>query len=416
MMDAWAVMGAGFGDEGKGLLTDYLVRRLEAPLVGRFNGGGQAGHTVVTPEGQRHIFSHVGAGTLAGADTLLGRRFILNPYVLDAEMAELKALGQEPGIYCHPDAPVTTVFDMALNAAAELERGKGRHGSCGLGINETVTRHERGFTLTARDLRRMSRAELAEQLKLIHQHWVPARLKELGIKDPTTAFHLKTGEVLKNDSYDEHAIRLMMGALHCWVSDDVGTRRFLEEDKPLVLEGAQGLALDEELGSFPHVTRSRTGLVQAMELASWCWCSTIRPIYVTRAYVTRHGAGPLKHEGESITPDGAISDTTNVSNEWQGHLRFAPLDLAELRRFIERDLLRAHQDNDDVRIEAPVLAITCLDQVGSQVTVWDVDGQRVVVPVEEVPSFIQQQVGFRVGYTSWGPTWRDVVPTTWNGV
>ena len=69
-MKAYAVIGANYGDEGKGLITDYLCRQVENPLVIRFNGGAQAGHTVTTPEGIRHIFSHFGSGTLAGASYL----------------------------------------------------------------------------------------------------------------------------------------------------------------------------------------------------------------------------------------------------------------------------------------------------------------------------------------------------------
>src|SRR5262245_50739362 len=67
---ATAVIGANFGDEGKGLLTDYLAAKDPAgTVVIRCNGGAQAGHTVVTPAGRRHVFHHLGSGSLAGAST-----------------------------------------------------------------------------------------------------------------------------------------------------------------------------------------------------------------------------------------------------------------------------------------------------------------------------------------------------------
>jgi len=70
MTTVTAVIGANFGDEGKGLMTDVLASRAPSrTLVVRANGGAQAGHTVVTPEGRRHVFGHVGSGALCGAPT-----------------------------------------------------------------------------------------------------------------------------------------------------------------------------------------------------------------------------------------------------------------------------------------------------------------------------------------------------------
>lgn len=414
-MKSYAVIGAGFGDEGKGLMTDYLARRLNSAVVARFNGGGQASHTVQTTSGKRHVFSHVGSGTFAGAGTYLGKNFIVNPYILDTEMAELQYLGYRPTIYCHENAPVTTIFDMALNAAAELSRGQQRHGSCGIGINETVTRHLAGFALTASDVRNMSRVRLESVLQIIREKWVPERLKGLGldITDLPENFHLRTGEVLRNDNYAEHAVRLLMGMAHLTVSPCISDDKLDEVN--LVLEGAQGLMLDEELGTFPHVTRSLTGLPYAIETADWAWHQELAPIYVTRAYATRHGAGSLAHEGEQITEGGSVQDTTNVRNEWQGQIRFAPLDLAELTRFIRKDLERGSKQ-DDVKICDPVLAITCLDQLGTTVTMYDSQHRPVQVPRDDIVEFVQRETGLTVGYTSFGPTAEDVVPVPGIGV
>lgn len=135
MRDISVVIGANYGDEGKGLVTDFLSN--SETLVVRFNGGAQAGHTVVTPEGQRHVFHHIGSGALRGAATLLSRFFIVNPFIF---LKEVKELGFEPTVSIDPRASVTTPYDMLLNQAVERKRGEERHGSCGLGINETVTR------------------------------------------------------------------------------------------------------------------------------------------------------------------------------------------------------------------------------------------------------------------------------------
>jgi adenylosuccinate synthase len=98
---AHVVIGANFGDEGKGLLTDYYASKLPMEFgysrcVVRYNGGAQAGHTVVTPD-KRHIFSHFGSGSLTGAATFLARDFIVNPRFFLNERAALSNYGTDSG-------------------------------------------------------------------------------------------------------------------------------------------------------------------------------------------------------------------------------------------------------------------------------------------------------------------------------
>ena len=74
-----AVIGGGYGDEGKGLVTGFWAQNLRNPLVIRFNGGAQAGHSRELKDGRRHIFSHFGSGTFEGAPTFLSKYFVINP-------------------------------------------------------------------------------------------------------------------------------------------------------------------------------------------------------------------------------------------------------------------------------------------------------------------------------------------------
>ena len=184
---AHVVIGANFGDKGKGLVTDHLAASLGAgTLVVRFNGGAQAGHTVQTPDGRRHVFHHIGAGAFAGAATYLSRYLHANPLLLADELAALRSLGVEPAYTVDPDAWLTTPFDMMVNQMAEEARGRARHGSCGLGINETVTRSEhQRFATRVRDLADVDR--LSARLATIRDDYVPGRLAALGIV-PTSAW------------------------------------------------------------------------------------------------------------------------------------------------------------------------------------------------------------------------------------
>ena len=414
MSIATAVIGAGFGDEGKGLATDYFARKFtrdgRAPLVARCNGGSQAGHTVVDGS-NRHVFGHIGSGTFAGSDTYLGSQFIVNPLTLDREMLQMKDFGLRPDVYAHPSCRVTTVYDMALNSLAELARGADRHGSCGLGINETVTRHREGFFLTVEMLQDVDLTWL--MLKRIRKEWIQDRLPELGVFTHTfdnVSDVIKAQAKLYYDMFDldtlSLALELKKNAGHLQLKDP---KIFIDHTQHMIIEGAQGLQIDEFLGEFPYVTRSVTGLPAAIATAYECGYSRVQPVYVTRAYQTRHGAGPLPHEGVSITCDGPdkskkVYDDTNVHNEWQGELRYAPLDLDRLKYFINEDLVRARVaaqlTSSDIGI--PMIFLTCMDQLGEYVTIV-MDKMVETIETKKLVETIEDELDVMVMYTSHGP-------------
>src|ERR1700733_5726906 len=194
MKSARVVIGAGFGDEGKGLMTDYFAE--PGGLVVRFNGGAQAGHTVMVsrpfftrmPEGyhkvttmdySRHVFHHFGSGTFQGATTCLSRFFIVNPMVFVEECEQLRGLGLRPTVIIDPSCPVTTPYEMILNQIMEERRGDQRHGSCGLGINETVQHAKFGGGVSMRMLSKPS--NLADALRYTRDYYVMNRLSKLRI-------------------------------------------------------------------------------------------------------------------------------------------------------------------------------------------------------------------------------------------
>src|SRR5580698_372253 len=125
---ASVVIGAGYGCEGKGLVTDYLAAQLGMEtVVVRFNGGAQARHTVETPDGRRHAFSHFASGSFAGAATYLSRFFVCNPLLFMKEKPRIAALGIAPVVYADEDCPITTPYDMMINQIAEDARKHKRH-------------------------------------------------------------------------------------------------------------------------------------------------------------------------------------------------------------------------------------------------------------------------------------------------
>src|SRR6476659_8022754 len=135
--------GLGYGDEGKGTWTDFLARTEPVHTVVRFNGGAQAGHNVVTPDGRHHTFAQFGSGTFVrGVSTHLSRFMLLNPMRLLHEADQIRALGVSDALApltIDRLAPVTTPFPVPATRLRELARGDARQGSCGMGIGETMS-------------------------------------------------------------------------------------------------------------------------------------------------------------------------------------------------------------------------------------------------------------------------------------
>ena len=130
-----AVIGAGFGDEGKGQMVDYFARTGNFSRVVRYNGGSQAGHTVVTPDGRRHVFSQIGAGAFQEIPTHLSRFFLFNPiYFMEERRAFQATTGRFPKVTISSSAEIIIPLDVMGNRQRETERGDARHGSCGHGI------------------------------------------------------------------------------------------------------------------------------------------------------------------------------------------------------------------------------------------------------------------------------------------
>jgi adenylosuccinate synthase len=379
-MEALAVIGAGFGDEGKGRMVDAFASARPGAIVVRYNGGAQAAHTVLTPEGRRHAFSHIGAGTFAGAATYLSRFFVVNPVLWAVENEKMESRKIYPELFLNPDAIVSVPHDMILNREAEIARGENRHGSCGYGINEAVERFlAGGFRIRVADLA----GDISGILQKIGEEYVPARLKALGIRKP---------------AHDPTKVDGLVDMFHGGVKKlRIASKLMKDEDlrnRPFVIfEGAQGLLLDENHRFFPHVTRSRTGLPNIADICRRCGITEIEVVYTTRAYATRHGNGPFPTEDKSLS----YEDPTNTKNDWQGDLRFGYLDLDLISEAVKDDLARA----GSLKVKVSV-AVTCLDQVGPTVKYKYRDSVR-TCETPNFPGFLARTLKATRAYASLTP-------------
>lgn len=324
-MRAKAVIGANFGDCGKGLTVDYLCSKGDVGVVVRFNGGAQAGHTVVTPAGERHVFHQIGAGAFHDVPTFLSNFMMINPIALFLELRQLHELKYRPDIFASPECLITTFADMIINRRLEDARGKDRHGSCGMGISETFDRSKVAeLKITMADI--YNQNNLESKIAQICDNYARFRTgSKIDEPDMATSF-LKACKALPE-------VVFPAGIGQC---------------KDPVFEGAQGLLLDKCNKEFyPHVTRSNTGLKNVRTLCQQAGITDIEAYYVTRTYLTRHGAGPLPGEDSNMS----FEDDTNIPHAYQGNLRFAPLDVKALHKRIKEDaqgcktfLFASHRD------------------------------------------------------------------------
>lgn len=315
-MERFAVIGAGFGDEGKGKVVSYLCQRPGSRLVYRFCGGHQAAHRVVLDNGRHHVFSNFGSGTLQGVPTFWSKHCTIDPVGIMNELTDLVSKGTEPRLTIHQDCPVTTPFDKIYNVSSSQYT---RNGSCGVGFGATLQREQDFHSILAEDL--------------VHQ--IPLKIKV---------------DLLKKyyrDIPSEHAINEFMRACRSMISSPyieiVRSEIFLGWET-IIFEGSQGLLLDQNIGFFPHVTRANTGITNIP-------CKDVPVYLVTRAYQTRHGNGPMTNEGMH---DHIYNHAYEQNNDHghQGAFRISMLDI---------DLLKYAVDKSGIHKHLITLCVTCID-------------------------------------------------------
>ena len=315
-----AVIGKNFGDEGKGFTCSCLASSLKNALIIKHNGGGQAGHTVEDPEGKwRFIHHQIGAGAEYHVPTLFADSFMPDLFQLGKEVKEFTELfGFQPILYSEKNARVTTVDDVLLNMGSEVARGKNRHGSCGMGIEECVQRNAAGYGITVEELAGWTKQDLLDRLKQIQREYTERRAKILGIYSSNPYYEMLHNETVLDNFVVEVKENVKLLTL---VDAD---RTWLEEFQNLIFETGQGLLLDQDYEAFaPHLTSSKTGIHNPTIFLEKRGLPLEEALYVTRPYVTRHGNGPLPCEVKRSELSGVGEDLTNQPNEWQGILRYA---------------------------------------------------------------------------------------------
>jgi adenylosuccinate synthase len=349
-MKAYLIAGLGFGDEGKGTITDAIVRRTGARWVVRYNGGAQAAHNVVA-NGLHHTFSQFGSGTLAGAKTYLSKYMQVDPISFMPEALHLHHLGFERPcsmVYVNRECVITDPFHRALNRLREIERGSKRHGSCGMGIGETMydVVNRPDLVMKVKDLENPAIA--LEKLETIRC----ALLDRATRQGVLAIFHKEADFLIDRDYSKSFLSRYIHWAEQVNIiatADEVGVFK-----GDVVMEGAQGVLLDEWFGFHPYTTWSTTTFENAYSLLEWYGYEGIaEKVGVIRAFHTRHGAGPFPTERFKDVGH-ELAGEHNTHGQFQGDFRIGFMDCALLKYAIK------------VAGQVDYLALTHLDKIDNR--------------------------------------------------
>jgi adenylosuccinate synthase len=294
------VIGAQWGDEGKGKITDLLSK--SADVVVRYQGGVNAGHTVVV-QGQTFKLHLIPSGILyPNTECIIGSGTVIDPKVLIEELDQIEALNiSTNNLLISGTAHVTMPYHRLIDQASEERRGTHKIGTTKRGIGPTYADKSERIGIRINDL--MEPEGLRKQLRwtVEYKNVILEKLYDLAPLDPNAVI----------EEYLTYAERLRPHV----VDSSLRIAEAVRQRRNILFEGAQGTLLDLDHGTYPYVTSSNPVAGGACVGAGVGPTMIDRVIGVAKAYTTRVGEGPFPTElsdctGELLCDRGAEFGTT----------------------------------------------------------------------------------------------------------
>ena len=382
MFDSTVVVGAQWGDEGKGKIVDFLADK--ADIVVRFNGGNNAGHTIKA-NGDTFKLHLIPSGVVRNKQIIIANGVVVDPKILIDEVEMLRKMGYEPNLMVSSNAHVIMHYHKIFDTHGDK---KGKIGTTGRGIgpaysdkaNRTDAIRVADFVGSAFEARLAKILESKKEELL--RHGVISDVKELdNYKASLATEYRKYADFIRPYVYDTSMV----------------INHALEDGKSVLFEGAQGTLLDVDHGTYPYVTSSNTCAGGACTGAGVGPGRITNVVGVTKAYTTRVGEGPFPtemkdDEGERLREAGCEYGTTTGRPRRCGWLDFVVLKYAKMVNGLT------------------ALAVTKLDVLSGMdkikvCTAYEIDGKK----TDRMPSTIEELEKVRPVYTEldgW-PRWSE---------
>ncbi|WP_112134461.1 adenylosuccinate synthase [Glycomyces dulcitolivorans] len=281
-MPAIAVVGTQWGDEGKGKVTDLLGAEMD--FVVRYQGGNNAGHTVVTPDGTKYAIHLVPVGILTpGVVPVIGNGVVVDPKFLIAELDELTAGGVDvSNLKLSADAHLIMPHHRALDRVVERYLGGARIGTTGRGIGPAYADKVARQGIRVQDLLDPKILSIKLEQILREKNQILVKVYNRKAIDPQAVVEEYLGYAERLKPYIADT-RLLLNLA-------------LEEGKNVLLEGAQATMLDVDHGTYPFVTSSNPTTGGACVGTGIAPNKITTAIGIIKAYTTRVGSGPFPTE------------------------------------------------------------------------------------------------------------------------
>lgn len=276
------IIGAQWGDEGKGKIVDILAK--DASMVVRYQGGSNAGHTVINERGT-YIFHLIPSGILyRGTTCVIGNGVVVDPESLIEEMDQLQTKGIAIGknFVVSQRAHLILPYHKAIDRASEQAKGSRKIGTTGRGIGPSYADKMARIGIRVGDLLNPALFRKKLEENLVEMNWFLEQFHKVETYHADKVF----------DQYMGYADRLKSHI----VDTTVLLNRAIEKDKTILFEGAQGTHLDVDFGTYPYVTSSSSSAGGA------CTGTGVGPtmidgvLGIAKTYTTRVGGGPLPTE------------------------------------------------------------------------------------------------------------------------
>ena len=287
-VNSLVVVGLQWGDEGKGKVVDLLSAR--ADVVVRFQGGNNAGHTLVV-EGEQTILHLIPSGALhEGTVCVIGGGVVVDPPTLVGELAGLRSAGymlEDSRLLISREAQLILPYHKAIDRAREHKRGKGKIGTTGRGIGPAYEDKAARTGLRMTDL--LDEASLREKLRV-------------NLEEKNAYLKAMLGqEVLEYEAMAEELVEAGRKLLVHIADTSEYLHGAISSGRRVLFEGAQGVMLDVDLGTYPFVTSSNTSAGAVCSGAGLPPSMVGRAMGISKAYTTRVGSGPFPTELDDDT-------------------------------------------------------------------------------------------------------------------